>query len=520
MQAEQIKTAPVLNLKENGVFSDVSIPFLYQKRGGLMMVLRPRMVLGDDVGLGKTLEAILAMSYFKARNPNVKFLVMTESTAYKQWVKELAWLAPDLRAKIITAKTHVDVQSRIQAFRTFDADVMVTSYSMIYDYRKYIKMGMGKEWVYFADEPDLFKNTESAMHIGAQDLVNGPGGPQRAYGLTATILGNRLQEAYAILQVIAPGTFVSILQFEKDYCRFKKRGGRKHLVGYKNIDRFREQIEPVYYGRLQDDPEVEQDLPEAIPKDVEIELSVEQSWKVVEALDRIIEMPEGEVKQLLPLPAMTMAQQLTNDPRLKGFDIVGAKTEALLETLKGNLAGQRVLVYSRYKSAINLLQAELKKVKLECTRITGDETPDQREEAKARFMSDGEDHIPIMLINKAGQRAWNGQKGAHIIFYDLPWGYDAYRQAIGRIKRTGSTHAKIGVWRFLAVLHPDVAKQVGTDQTIDHHTLSILMKKFALWKAVTGDVIEIDTSDADAREIYNAIKQSYRGTHNVPESEV
>lgn len=87
MDESKILKAEKLNLKPNGIFSPPpeKTPYLYQKKAGLLMLVRSRMVLGDDVGLGKTLETIMMMSYVKAANPKTKFLVFTERNSLLQW---------------------------------------------------------------------------------------------------------------------------------------------------------------------------------------------------------------------------------------------------------------------------------------------------------------------------------------------------------------------------------------------------------------------------------------------------
>lgn len=511
MDVQTIKTSKTLTLKENGIFADTSIPYNYQKRPPLLMLLRPRMVLGDDCGLGKTLETILLMSYLKAHREDTKFLVLTERLAVKQWWNSLEWLAPTMTKRIITAETHKDIPSRVRAMRTHGVDVVISGYGLLYNYAKYLKEGMGPRWVFIADEPDYFKNPESAMHIAAFEMVNGEGGAARAYGLTATIVGNRLLEAFGILRIIAPGALGSNKEFERDYCKMKRIKGVLRVVGYKNLGAFRQKIEPVFYGRLQTDPEVEQELPDVIPKDVEVVMSKEQSWKIVEVMDKIISMPDGEVRQLGILQAMIMAQLLVDDPRVKGFNIVGAKTLALIETLEHSLSGERVVIFSKYRRVIDLLEKEMEAKGLTTVRITGAENLEQRERSKTRFISDGPDRVPILLVTRAARRAIDGlQKSGFVFFFDMPWGYDDYRQLVGRLKRTGSTFKKVLASRMLAVLHPDVASQVGTDRTIDHYTLKVVMDKFKLWQAITGDAEELDTTESDVVDVYEEIKKNYK----------
>lgn len=508
MDVEQVKRAQTLVLKPNKYLVDPNVPFLYQRRGSLMMLMRPRMVLGDDVGLGKTLEAIVALSYLKSAQPNLRALVLTEKIALKQWQAEFAWLTPLIKTKIITSKTHPDPVSRVAAFRQLSADVLISTYSLIYEYSKYVLEGLGPEFVLICDEPNYFKNPSSQLH---RKMFEFSKHAQRVYGLTATIIENRLEEAFGIFRVVCPGLISSKVFFEERFCIKRKLRNRRHMVicGYKNLDEFRELIEPGYFGRLQEDPEVKQALPEVMPKDLPVEMSVAQSRKVVEAMDRIVAMPDGSIVNVDILPSLILAQQMVDDPRLKGFDIDSAKTEVLIDALKNSLAGERVLIFCNLRSMCLRLQADLRKAGIESVRVTGLEDETDREEAKNRFMSDDPaQRCNVMIGNRAVVKAVNLQKSGHLFCYDLPWSYGIYRQLVGRLKRTGSAFKVIGVYRLLAVLHATVADEVGTEKTIDHHVLKTLLKKKDLFDAMTGDIKTIESSPSDLLEIWEAVREA------------
>jgi len=541
MDLNKIKTVPEINLKPNPYFQAVDVPYLYQKRMILMMLTRPRMVNGDDVGLGKTLEDLVMYTYLKAARPETKMLVVTEKLAFKQWLEELEKYTIGLSAKIITSGTHPKPADRARAYRQHGADILVTGYGQMYDYSHHILEGLGKRWIFSADEPNYFKNSDTLLYKNVRGLTVGDVTARpyriirskmkdgtnedkyvpitrgsiasRSYGLTATVIENRLEEAHGVFSVVAPYCFDSSQQFQKDYCKMRRiRRGIRVVTGYKNLDKFRKQIEPFYFGRLQDDPEVEQDLPEVITKDLPIVLGKRQSEKVLEAMDRIIEMPDGETKQVMLLPSMILAQQLVDDPRVLGFDIESEKTNALKEVLSNSLKGERVLIFSKLRRVIDLLEDQLQRMRIDSVRITGKENQEERERSVERFMSDGSDRCNVLLGTKAVMKAVNLQKGAHLFFFDIPWSYGWYRQTIGRLKRTGSIHSHVGVYRMLACLHPDVAARVGTDRTIDHYAVDVIMKKFKLWQAITGDEKEIDSVTSDVVDIFQQIKASYKHT--------
>lgn len=509
MNIADIKTKVGLKLRPNQYLLDPDKVFGYQRRMVLMMLAYPRMVNGDDVGIGKTIESVVHYTYVKTREPNARAIVFTERNALKQWVAEFKLFAPLIKTEIITATTHEDPRARAKALRQCTADVLISTYSTAYNNVDYIIQGRGPNIVLYADEPYYFKNEASKIHHKIRYLSSHC---TRAYGLTATFIENKIEEGMAILQAIAPGQVMPMKEFHTKFCRRQKIRPHVYItVGYKHLDIWRQSLDRWYYGRLQEDPEVLQDLPEVIPKDVELEMSEAQSWKVVEAMDKIIEMPSGETKQLQVLQAVTISQQLVNDPTLLKFDVPSVKLEVLVEMLGGSLLGHSTVVFSKFVTMIDKIAEALKKAKLPFVRITGAEDDAEREDAKRRFMTDDpQKRIPILLITRAGQRAANLQAGAFLIFYDLPWSYGAYKQTVGRVKRTGSRHSKVGVFRFLTVLHRNVATKVGGNKTIDHYGLGVVLKKKALSDVVTGDTTDLDTSASDIMEIFKEIKAGWR----------
>jgi len=513
VDANWIKTAPHITLKPNRYFNLVDVPYHYQKRMILMMLIRPRMINGDDVGLGKTIESVVAFSYMKAAKPETRALVLTEKGALRQWKKAVEWLTPGLKARIISAGTHPDPTHRVAAMRTFEGDMLITTYSQIYKYWKYLLEGMGSRWILFADEPNYFNNTQTELHRRVFEMVNlDKRRPARGYGMTATIVENRLEEVFGTMRIVTPGTFVSQLEFERKYCIMRKLRKRNVRVctGYKNLDLFRAQIEPFFYGRLADDPEVEQELPEVLTKDVEVICGKDQSRLILESMDRLVTLPDGATKQLEILPALMFSQQMANDPRVKGYATKGEKLNDLREIMKGSLSRQKVIIYSKFRTTIDQIEVELEQAGLKTMRITGKESEQTRYEHQMKFLDDNSG-FDILLGTRAISKAMDLQSGGHLIFYDMPWAYGQYRQTIGRIKRTGSKHKAVAVYRMLAVLDPQTAALQGADdETVDHHALGVVMKKQKLWAAVTGDVETIESSTSDVMEIFEAVKNSRR----------
>jgi len=510
MDREEIKNKQKITLKPNLYLKDPNDPYHYQKRMVLMMLLHPRFVNGDDVGIGKTLEAIVTYTYLKAHRPETRMLVMTERGTLGQWQDEIDRWTVNLSSKIISTETHPKRDVRARAFRQHTADIILTTYSQAYKYSHYIQEGMKPRWVFCADEPNYFANPASQIHQKIHDMINdGDTGCCRAYGLTATIIENKLEEAVGILRIIAPGTFSSYKEFEKRHCIMRKRGRIRWVAEYKNLGDFRKTIEPVFYGRLQTDPEVDQELPEVVTKDLPIPMGYAQSEKVREAMDKLIKMPDGSVKQVELLPSLILMQQLTDDPRTLGFDIAGEKTKVLVEMVQNSLKGQKVVVFSKLRSTVDTICKELVKAKIPYARITGKENQDERDYAQERFNDRTKENVDIILGTRAMQKGLDRLKIAnHLFMFNCPWSYGLYRQMVGRLKRTGSKHRRVIVYRMLGLLHETTAFTAGGRRTIDHHTLDTVLKKQKLWAAITDDTESIVTTQSDLAEIWKAMKEA------------
>ena len=60
----------------------------YQVQGILHLLAMPRFVLGDDTGLGKTLQSIAALSYIWDKRPDIPAIICTTKSAVGQWEGE------------------------------------------------------------------------------------------------------------------------------------------------------------------------------------------------------------------------------------------------------------------------------------------------------------------------------------------------------------------------------------------------------------------------------------------------
>lgn len=503
-----------ISLRENGVFRDMTYPRNYQKRAALVMLRRPNMILGDDTGLGKSVETILALSYLLAKDQDLKVLVLAEKSALFQWKKEFDNLTKGLDVEIITAITYPNTVVRKEKYKSLGR-VTITTLHSLYKSLDDIKEGLGFKYILVMDETNYFQNSKTKIFDKLKELSKDA---TRRYGLTATLVErNNLDAVYSIMRIVAPDCIPSRRFFEMRFVKYKTKvlrlysGGKRQerrireVEGYKNLDEFRELISSRFYGRLASDPEVEGELPEDIHVDVDLVMSKEQSRKVVEVESGLFLNAEGSLVKTCTLATLVEVQLATNSPALRGFDIPSVKEEAVVEALIGSLFGKKVIVYSTFRTQIDRLQGLLEAEGLVCLRITGSEDAQQREDNKNKF-NESPDHN-IILITKAGNRSINLQAASCLIMYDLPYNYGRFRQLVGRMKRMSSCHKHVLVWRLLTRIHPEVVKEVSrkSDLTVDHAALDVLMNIRTLVQTVQGDDLNMITSEKTTKLIYERL---------------
>lgn len=315
---------------------------------------------------------------------------------------------------------------------------------------------------------------------------------QRSYGLTATLLKNNLMEGFAIYGVIRPGLFTTQSAFFEDYCYVEmKKAGRKQfplVKGYKNLEHFRERIDPFFLGRKKHN--VSNELPVLTTREVVCELSRMEDLKYEEALSGVLELGDGEIKDFeehKALVSLGYCQQVANSMHLLKFQEGGSPTgrsskeQGLVDLLTGELDDEKVIVYTRFASHVDRLQLILKKEGIQSVRITGKEKDTERRKNQKAFQ-DLKSKVKVVFITAAGTEAINLQAAAAMIFFDLPWSWGDYVQAIGRMVRIGSPHKGVLAFHLMA-------KRPVTDtgKTIDHHVLSLLRKKKSFIDKILGE---------------------------------
>ena len=265
------------------------------------------------------------------------------------------------------------------------------------------------------------------------------------------------------------------------------------IVGYRkgDIEHFKKTIDPYFIGRPKF--EVASELPALTVREIKLGMKADQASKYQDALSGLLEIgtgDEAEEKETTKLTALIYCQQIVNHLAL--LDLVckdPPKMESLIDLLKdGDLAGEKTIIFTRFKKMVNLLVPALEKAGIGCVRITGDENEGQRKEAQKAFQDPTSD-TQVVLITMAGGEAINLQSAKAIVFYDSPWSAGDYIQILGRMIRIGSKHDNVYAFHMV------------TEGTVDQRVMQVLRKKMKLINQVLGKRIKGDDVEEDSMEV-------------------
>lgn len=512
------------------------------------MLMLNRMVLGDGAGLGKSIQTIAAYAFCLQKDPTLKLLVISPKSAMGQWAEEFQKFSTGITTHVIQNdygrvlgnnrvgptkllkklkkqkklkyKTERGFNARKLQYASTKAHVLIASYYAVQQEYPFLIANRGDNYMVVFDEAQEFKNHKSTTWYGAMRIATKAA---RVYGLSATIIKNRLEEAFDIYRIIVPGLFGSTAKFQKTFMKFKKqrirRGGKvtfiKTVTGYKNLSEFKTIIDPYFLIRRTRD--VASELPNLVSKKIVLQMSAKQKelyrdalngniyrervklkyYEYRELIEKTSEVTEDMQEKLEKLhhsyqesltedgmakskiTALSYCQQISNGPQWLDPDESGesSKETEFARLCDQELRCEKTIIFTRFKSGINRLESILDKYEIGHRKITGDDSQEDRDKARLDFQDLDQD-VPVIFITQAGSAALNLQTANVLLFYDTPWSYGDLYQTIGRAQRIGSIH------QHIHVIH------MCNEKTIDDHVLKILEGKKDLITEIMGDIAE------------------------------
>lgn len=184
----------------------------------------PGVVLADEVGLGKTIEAGIVITQYWAERKR-QILVIAPSSLRQQWKQELY-------EKFLIPSELLDSKSKDRLLQTQSssnkAQVLICSYEFVLRH----EASLSRHWdLVVADEAHRLRNywngSRAKVPSAVARLVQNA---SKTVLLTATPLQNRLDELYGLVSVFDPDYFYSLEAFRERYVKNRYSYGDDDLV--------------------------------------------------------------------------------------------------------------------------------------------------------------------------------------------------------------------------------------------------------------------------------------------------
>jgi len=189
-------------------------------------------ILADEVGLGKTIEASLVLAQKWAEHKR-HLLLVVPATLRKQWSQELVEKF-SLPSKILEARNFKEAQARGTANPFLieaafgEPAVVICSYE--FASRKSAELAAVPWDLVVFDEAHKLRNFYRGDSAKIASRLNAALQGRPKLLLSATPLQNNLQELYGLIAIIDPHFFGSLDAFKTRYCRPKLEGAEfEHL---------------------------------------------------------------------------------------------------------------------------------------------------------------------------------------------------------------------------------------------------------------------------------------------------
>jgi hypothetical protein len=411
-------------------------PFQERGHGWLRMLgdLRLGGILADDMGLGKTVQAIAMLLSEREEAGADAFgptLVVCPMSVARQWVAEIEKFAPSLRVHLHHGTDRLS--GAVFAAVARESDVVVTSYDIVTrDVEDLCTVAWDR---LLLDEAQDVKNPATKR---ARALRRVPA--RRRLAMTGTPIENRLQELWALMDIVNPGLVGSREWFERNFA------GPIELFGDERaLQRLKSMVQPFILRRPKDADEVELELPPITVEKDYCKLTIEQANLYRATVDRWmpqIEKHESSFNRRGAVLAMLgQLKQVCNHPEMvlyTGAPLAGrsGKLERLVELLQAVPEGEKSLVFTQYPGFAALVPHLEERLGRKVGFFHGRLTARQRDELLTSFTS--EDGPSVLVISiRAGGRGLNLPAANHVFHFDRWWNPAVEQQATDRVYRFG-----------------------------------------------------------------------------------
>lgn len=390
----------------------------YQCQATELYLQNGYLLLGDDVGLGKT--AVGIASYCDERT--LPASVVTLAHLPRQWANEIGKFAPDLFVHIIRKGTPYELPKR----RNRTPDVVIVNYHKLAGWADVL--GRYVNSVCY-DEIQELRHHGSRKYSAAWHLSQSV---RFVLGLSATPIYNYGGEIFNVIEALRTGMLGSRREFATEWCEGKFEKGRlREPIAFGSY--LREQHIMLRRTRA----EVGRELPKLQRILQEVDTDAKALAEVGDAARELAEiiLAQRAASNFERMQSAAEFDQLVRQATgIAKAPYVAAFVEMLVES------GERVLLYGWHRAVYDIWLSKL--AKFAPAMYTGSESPSKKQAERDRFV---EGQTPILIMSLRSGAGVDGLQHVcrTVVVGELDWSPGVHEQCIGRIFRDGQLEAVV-----------------------------------------------------------------------------
>lgn len=410
----------------------------------------PRVLLADEVGLGKTIEAGLILHQQLQTGLAQRVLILVPDSLLHQWLVEMLRRF-NLRFSVLDEQMCQELEHGDA--NPFEASQLVLCpLSFVNDSSERLQQALACEWdLLLVDEAHHLQWSE--QHI-SQEYQTVAALAEKAKGvllLTATPEQLGEQSHFARLKLLDPERYVSLEQFHDEQQRFKPLNALlQQLLQAQTVAQWPENLSEFL-------PEQELANCKAHAKDDYAHASEQVLAALLDrhgtgrALFRNTRQAvKGFPERHLHSYPLTLPEDVAGESGSpiqwlqmeqmfgKGWMNNDARVEWLLDFLQQHRQDKVLLICANAQTAIEL-ERFLRLYHGLATAVFHEDMSLLARDRAAAYFADTEDAAQVLLCSEIGSEGRNFQFAQHLIMFDLPLNPDLLEQRIGRLDRIGQS---------------------------------------------------------------------------------
>ncbi len=373
----------------------------YQLKGKDIYLKCKRILIGDDIGLGKTLTGILSLMH----QETLPAMVTVQTHLPKQWKAEIERFT-NLRVHLIKGTKPYDLP---------EADVYITKYSCLAGWIDVFRQGIFKSAIF--DEIQELRHHGTGKYWGAKELSQKA---EFVLGLSASPIYNYGDEIYNVVDIIKPEALGRRDDFVREWSGYGK--------GIKDPKALGTYLRESFLMLRRTRKEVGRELPpinkiiHTVPHD---ESMAESAAEIARSL--AIKVTTGSFVER-GAAARELDIFVRHETGVAKANGVAQFVRILLEN------DEPIVLAGWHRDVYDIWLKEL--AEFNPVMYTGTESPAEKEKSKAAFINGETNLFIISLRSGVGLDGLQGRCNI-VVVGELDWSPKVHDQLIGRVDRDG-----------------------------------------------------------------------------------